>query len=101
MTGRDRTPRLRLEVLALIAVAATLGACSRGEGLRCADDRNYAASRTAPPVRVPDGLTVPDESDALTIPPAGSPAERETVPEGRCLEQPPDYFEGGEPQGAR
>lgn len=87
------------------AVGATLAggllaACSGEDGLRCADEGEYRSSASAPPVRVPADLSVPEESDALQIP-SGDPAsesESESEADG-CLERPPDYFEGGEPSG--
>jgi len=45
---------------------------------------------------VPDGLTPPDESRALQIPPI-SPEPKPVEKRGECLESPPEYFEGGLP----
>ncbi|HEY5565800.1 MAG TPA: hypothetical protein VIM81_00960 [Gammaproteobacteria bacterium] len=82
----------RLAVTALLVVAALAG-CSREGGMRCEDPAQYASSNTIPPIRVPDDLTVPDESDSLSIPDVAS-AETPVLPvPEECLEAPPDYFE--------
>jgi uncharacterized lipoprotein len=70
-----------------------ISACSGEGSLRCEDSSFYATSSTVPPVRVPDGLSVPDESQALQIPPGDPlPVTGEDAPPS-CLEQPPDFFE--------
>ena len=91
------TTTTRKRLLVLLGVAG-LGACSGEAALRCEDAEYYHASRSVPPVRVPDGLTVPDESQALEIPPGESlPVRDEEDPPG-CLELPPDFFdESAEP----
>lgn len=83
-----------VRVISALLLAVLAAACSGERRLRCEDSSRYESSTTAPPVRVPDDLTPPDESDALVIP---------QVPEtelssagannGRCLESPPDFFE--------
>jgi len=92
-----RDTRLRWLALATIAAGALVVAgCSREESLACGEDARYLQSRTVPPLRVPDDLTVPDEIEALRIPDAPPPDR--APPEGECLETPPDFF--GE-QGAQ
>ena len=60
----------------------------------CEKPDRYQNSSEVAPVRVPEGLTPPDESRALQIPDA--PAETESVSKrGDCLESPPEYFEDG------
>jgi uncharacterized lipoprotein len=81
-------------VVALAALAAV--ACSGEKGVRCDDSALYDSSNSSPPVRVPDDLTVPDESQALLIPgpPGGSP---EAAPTDGCLESPPPYSQTANP----
>lgn len=77
----------------LVSLSATLGlaaGCSHDEGLRCEDVSRYAASVSAPPLRVPDDLTVPDESDSLLIP---DPVPPEAGAPTECLETPPSYYD--------
>jgi uncharacterized lipoprotein len=77
-------------VLAFVCAAvAALSGCSGEDELRCDDTSRYATSVSVPPLRVPDDLTVPDESDSLLIP---DPAAAETVAT-ECLETPPSYYE--------
>lgn len=88
----------RLPVFTTMAVLVLLaGGCSRDEGLGCAEDTRYMSSRSVPPLRVPDDLTVPDETEALRIPDA--PPEEQTPAEAPCLETPPDFFGDQEAQG--
>jgi uncharacterized lipoprotein len=85
----------RAAIIGMLLAAAALG-CSREEGLRCEDPSQYASSTTAPPIRVPDDLSVPNESDSLRIPDAAGAASPEAPPPQECLEAPPDYFEAEE-----
>ena len=81
-----------LRILSIL-VLVVLTACSGERSLRCEDVLRYAASQTVAPVRVPDGLDVPDESQAFRIP-AGEPLEVPTAEEmTECLESPPDFFD--------
>lgn len=85
-SGRAR--RLLVCGLALVPV---LSACGGGGSAQVCPETNepYLASRNNPQLRVPDGMTQPDRSEALTIPEV-KPAARS----GRtsCLDEPPSYF---------
>ena len=81
-----------MRVVAACVLAAVLAGCSGGEGLRCEDPSPYAASTSIPPIRVPDDLTVPDESQSLLIPEVPSEIP-EAPPAEACLEAPPRYFD--------
>jgi uncharacterized lipoprotein len=74
--------------LLVVVPLLTLVGCSGDQELRCESTERYQGARTVQPVRVPDDLSVPDESDALRIPPPpdGASAARET-----CLEYPPEF----------
>ena len=79
-------------VLLALACAACATGCAGGGAMRCGDPARYAGSGSAPPVRVPGDLSVPDESQALQIP-SGDPLPvrgEDDPPE--CLEAPPDFF---------
>ena len=83
----------------LIALLATgwLSACGGGFGLRCEDPARYTDSGEIAPVRIPDDLSPPDESESLRIP---APAEGEieqVSSRGACLESPPDFYEASPP----
>jgi len=76
--------------LLVLLPALVLAACSGGRELRCESTDRYQAARSVQPIRVPDDLSVPDESDALRIPPP--PADGGSRPAGDgCLEYPPRY----------
>jgi len=78
--------RLFVVLLPLLAVAA----CSGERELRCESPERYQSARSAPPIRVPDDLSVPDESNAFRLPPPPGRGSRSSTPE-RCLEHPPEY----------
>jgi uncharacterized lipoprotein len=77
-------------LLLIVAALGLIVACSGESELRCDDATRYATSVSVPPLRVPDDLTVPDESDSLLIPDP-PPAEASVATE--CLETPPSYYE--------
>jgi hypothetical protein len=90
------------KVLRLIPAFAALpllaiGGCFGGGDLRCEDVMRYGTSGTAAQIRVPEDLSLPNESEALQIPnaPPLDLPDPETDPEGatECLERPPDFFE--------
>jgi uncharacterized lipoprotein len=70
--------------------AALIAACSSEP--KCDYSKEpYQAAQSVAPLRAPDGLTAPDHSAALVIPP-----ETTTKPaplgKGKCLDRPPSYF---------
>ncbi|HEX5047725.1 MAG TPA: hypothetical protein VFX89_11445 [Gammaproteobacteria bacterium] len=76
------------------AAAAILSGCShKDHALRCEPTDRYALAGSTPPVRVPDDLTPPDETDALQLPSTdvGRPASGEKP----CLESPPTFTPAG------
>lgn len=80
-------------VLVLLLAGPLLGGCFGNAGLGCEKPQRYATSGSAPPVRVPDDLNVPNESDALQIPPGQPlevPSDDKSAP---CLERPPSYLD--------
>jgi len=86
-----------LKIIALLSIGCCLvSAC--GGAMRCDQPERYSDARELPPVQVPDDLTPPDESGSLRIPQTANTATRKVSRKGPCLESPPEYFEGGEPQ---
>lgn len=83
-------------VLSLTAVA--LGACSREKSLKCASGADYVEAETAGRLRIPDDLSVPDETDSLRIPSPAPPPEDavdEDASRGQtCLEESPAFSKG-------
>jgi uncharacterized lipoprotein len=82
----------QLPILWVVLAALALAGCSGEKGVRCEDPSLYSSSTSIPPVRVPDDLSVPDESQSLLIPGPSAPANA-TPPPAECLESPPRYFE--------
>lgn len=68
-----------------------LAACGGGSEQVCAEkDEPYMSSRDNPLLKVPDGLTQPNRSEALAIPDTRSAAR--TSGRTSCLDEPPSYF---------
>lgn len=78
----------------LLVVLILLGAATAGCGLtaaeRCVPSERYASAGSEPPLRIPDDLAPPDETDALRIPLESEPATTDARP-GYCIESPPPY----------
>lgn len=76
------------KLLVLAPLLALVG-CSGDRELRCESTERYQSARSVQPVRVPDDLSVPDESGALRIPPP--PDDVSAAPRETCLEFPPEF----------
>lgn len=73
---------------ALVLATALLVGCA---GMRCEDPERYAGAQSIPELRVPGDIGLPDEGNALRIPPEPQ-SEPERIPRrGPCLEHPPYY----------
>ena len=82
----------RSAVRALIALTAflSLGACS-SSGPGCQPGKGYSETAPTEPLRAPDGLDLPDTGDSVPVP-GGPRALDGKDAEGRCLEEPPNFF---------
>jgi len=77
-----------------LAVAVLATGCGRDAMLRCEDPETYQSAAEQPPIRVPDDLSVPNQSDALQIPPSDRVGGATgPVTPGPCLESPPIFQE--------
>ena len=76
--------------LSLVVIALTAG-CSRGETVKCAGGTAYQSAGSAGQLRIPDDLSVPDETEALRIPDQVAARDREDGVE--CLEYSPAFSE--------
>lgn len=66
-----------------------LAACGGGKEVVCSEKNEpYLASRNNPQLKVPDGMTQPNRSEALAIPESKSVTRSGTA----CLDEPPSYF---------
>jgi len=82
----DLPVRRVLQILPFVWFVALSG-CGGGDA-NCEDsDEPYLAARSNPPLKVPEGLTLPDRSAALEVPPGGSKPTN-----AGCLAQAPSYF---------
>ncbi len=77
----------------ILPVLTALTACGGGGTFFCADPERYTGSATIQPIRVPDGLSPPDDSQALVVPPASGRALDSDATGRPCLQAPPDYLE--------
>lgn len=74
----------------LLILAVTLSACG-GDDKTCVDsDEPYLSAGSNPPLRVPAGMSVPDRSAALEVPPE-KPGATKSEEKG-CLAEAPSYF---------
>lgn len=67
-----------------------LAACGGGERVCDDPDDPYLGARSTAPLRVPDGMTQPNHSEALAIP--KEQAKRSQAGRTSCLDEPPSYF---------
>jgi uncharacterized lipoprotein len=80
----------QLLVLALVAAGLLAGACSRDKSVRCTVSIGYRDAASAGQLRVPEDLSLPDETDALQVPGPSSPGEGAQTVDG-CLENSPAF----------
>ena len=82
--------------LRVVLICSCLGmvGCFGDRSLRCEDAELYASSSSVPPMRVPEGLDVPDESNALQIPGGEPYVRQDPQTPSECLERPPEFFDG-------
>lgn len=76
--------------LAAFALLALTG-CSGETSMACNADSTYLEARAAEPLRIPDDLSVPDESEALHIPDGMGADGLNEDRDGLCLEASPAF----------
>jgi len=87
--------RLAVPVLGVMLTAAcALAACSGERELICNPDSDYQEADSVGQLRIPDDLSVPDETDSLRIPDTLPAAETASQPPGGCLEASPAFVQG-------
>lgn len=75
-----------------LAVLPLLAGCFFSSSKTCVNPNEpYLAARNNPELRMPDGLTAPDRSVALTIPDVKANQDQQRSGQG-CLDEPPSYF---------
>jgi len=80
-----------VRVIASLVTALALGACSGSDEIRCGNDTQYQAATSTGTLRIPDDLSVPDESDSLSIPGASPAATESAAAALACLEESPAF----------
>lgn len=73
-----------------LVVLMLSGACS-STGPGCKPGKEYAETQPTEPLKVPDGLEVPDNRRGMPVPGGPRTVDGRDA-EGRCLEEPPSYF---------
>jgi len=83
---------------AALMVFCQLCACSHGNAIACEPTSRYSTAATIGPVRIPDDLNPPDDTDSLRLPPdTGRVAQSSKA----CLETPPGFYADGAPNNPR
>ncbi|MFL2547476.1 MAG: hypothetical protein ACJ0SL_09010 [Candidatus Rariloculaceae bacterium] len=78
--------------LLVVLLAASLSSCASRFAATCVDPERYTDNGQMSPIRIPDDLSPPDESNSLQIPPAIEGEVEQLESRGNCLESPPDYY---------
>lgn len=91
--GRSRKIQSALGIGLAATLVVLLGACSGGSELVCERHVQYQQAGTTDPLRIPDGLAVPDQSQSLNIPAVlpMSAEDRAAIEAGNCLEFSPAF----------
>jgi uncharacterized lipoprotein len=82
---------------ALILVVVALAACSGESELVCGRDASYRQAVSEGTLRVPDDLSVPDESASLRIPGQTPAAAGSEGAAAVCLEESPAFSAAPQP----
>jgi uncharacterized lipoprotein len=78
---------------AFLCIATALVAGCASEPTCDYADAPYVNAKEFPPIQVPEGMTAPDHSNALTLPPQNERLQKPVSGEkSRCLDRPPSYF---------
>jgi uncharacterized lipoprotein len=76
----------------VVSIGTAIAAGCSSEPVCDYSEAPYRAATSVPSLRAPEGLTSPDQSAALVVPP--TPPNAKPMPEGKgkCLDWPPSYF---------
>ncbi len=82
----------RFKAVSIVAVAACIAAACTSEPTCDYSKAPYMAAQSVPALRAPEGLSAPDRTASLVIPPAAADAKPAPTGKGKCLDRPPSYF---------
>jgi uncharacterized lipoprotein len=89
----DMTKQISISWMgALLCSAALLAGCA-SEPTCDYSEEPYMAAQSVPSLRAPEGLSAPDRTASLVIPPGAD----EVPGKGACLDRPPSYFATTQP----
>ena len=97
--SRGRVTKRFSTALAASLLFCALAGCGRDDTVACEPTARYATAISAPPVRIPDDLSPPDETNSLRLP--AEPGAGAVAPPRGCLESPPGFYADGAPVGTR
>jgi uncharacterized lipoprotein len=86
-----------MRIIASVLTILVLGACSRETELLCGRDSKYREALSTGTLRIPDDLSVPDESDSLRIPGAPPSVSASADADPVCLEESPAFSDVPQP----
>lgn len=75
--------------LGLVIAGAMVSGCSRDGALRCGNDAMYGSAQSVGALRIPDDLSVPDETESLRVPNASARVAETEPAAPECLELTP------------
>lgn len=89
-----------VRISGLVVVALALGGCASFGDEKCHEPQEYQAAESVPSLKVPEGLSAPQNRGALKIPDVGDTA-RKRGPGDPCLDEPPSFYPGRPKPGLR
>jgi len=83
---------IRLVAVSVVVLLALLAGCRswRGGG-SCHKAQYYTSATSAPPLKIPEGLSAPDTAGALKLPTLNEPPPPPRKGKDPCLDEPPPY----------
>ena len=86
-----------VRVIATALATLGLAACSSETELRCSNQTLYREAVSTGTLRIPDDLSVPDESESLSIPGVPPAVPEDAQAAAACLEESPAFSSPPQP----
>jgi uncharacterized lipoprotein len=90
-------PSLGILGLGLVIAGVMLSGCSHENTLRCGSVAMYESAQSVRALRIPDDLSVPDETESLRVPNASQRVAGAESPAAECLELAPFLSDSADP----